>query len=118
MQLKLSRQERKQGLLFKKTNYLIRSQLVCSEEERMAIKQLDLEKLKAYTPYEFQGRMQQYSNVRDWADDDGIIAPVESLIDANKVEEEIKASAKSVKETVQSFLDSGAKTEMETTIDL
>ena len=117
MQLKLSREERKQGLLFKKTNYLIRSQLVCSEEERMAIKKLDLEKLKAYTPYDFQGRMQQYSGVGGWADD-GIIAPVENLIDAARIEDEIKASAKSVKETVQSFIDSGAESEMETTIDL
>jgi len=45
MQLKLSRNEQSLGMLFKKKHYQIESQLVCNEEERMAIAELDIEKL-------------------------------------------------------------------------
>lgn len=116
MQLKLSRNEQSLGMLFKKKHYQIESQLVCNEEERMAIAELDIEKLTVFEPYPFRKIDYSYK-VASWADS-GIKPCVETLHHAQALEEEMKDAAMKIKERVYALLDGGLEKEKSEVIDL
>lgn len=117
MQLKIKREESSRGLIFKKKEYVVRTQLLVSEEEREAIKILDLESKTFVTPYEHDGITWGNDLVSLWADK-GTGFPCDSILDATEIENEVKESAKLIKENVQAFIDSGAATETEEVFEL
>lgn len=117
MQLKLEREEQKRGLLRKKTFYLVTTQLLCSEEERQAIKTLGLDTKTFVEEYECDGLPQGRYEIGYWADK-GAYCTCYDIPHAQKVEQEITESAKTVKAHVESFLESGSETEPSNLIDL
>ncbi len=116
MQLKVSRNEQTLGWLFKKTHYQIETQLVCNEEERMAIAELDIEKLMVFEPYSFR-KLDYHYKVESWVDN-GIKPCVETLHHAQALEEEMKDAAINIKERVNALIEGGLEKEKSEVIDL
>ena len=116
MQLKLERNEQSLGLIFKKKHYQISTQLIVNEEERRAIKDLDIEDYQVFDPYNF--RKIEYSyKVKSWADR-GIKPCVENLQHAQSLEAEIKDAAVKIKDYVYKYIEGGMEKETSEVIDL
>lgn len=117
MQLKISRKEQKKGLIFKKVEYVVDTQLIVSEEEAMAIKKLELDKMVFVDAYRYDGIEWGGRKVDYWIEK-GTKFPCATPLDAQSIENEVKESAKIVKEHVEAFIESGAETETEELIEL
>lgn len=117
MQLKIKREERKKGLIFKKVDYVVETQLIVTEEETMAIKKLQLDGMVFIQSYEYEGIDWGGRTVDYWYRK-GVGFPCATPLDAQSIENEIKGAAKMVKEHVEAFLESGAETETEQLIEL
>ncbi|RZV59499.1 MAG: hypothetical protein EX270_01615 [Pseudomonadales bacterium] len=117
MQLKIKREERKRGILFKKILYAVETQLIVSEEERSAMKTLELDKMTFVDNYVCDGLPQGGRNVGYWADKQTTFM-CENIPEAMRVENEVKDAAKLVKESVTDFLEQGAHTESEEIFEL
>ena len=117
MQLHIKREEQRRGLIFKKTVYLVHSQLLVSEEERAAMKTLDLDDLRIVDAYECDGLPQGNRKVGYWTDK-GNVFLCANIPEAQRVEQEIKEAATHIKDVVTQFIEDGAVTEGEAIIDL
>lgn len=116
MQLKIERKEVSEGIFKKKKRYIVESRLLCSEEERRAISELQLEDAGFFEEYEWRGIPYHYS-VKYWADK-GCGCPALHPAHAQELEEQIKNAAHDLKERVDEFINSGGTHERSETIDL
>ena len=117
MQLKIKREEQKRGLIFKKVFYLVNTKLMVSEEERAAMKALDLDDMRFVDEYMCDGLPQGNRKVGWWADKETTFTCA-NIPEAQRVEQEIKEAASIVKDAVTNFIESGAETETEEVFDL
>ena len=116
MQLSLAREEQTTGLIRKTVHYVVKSKLITSEAERMAIATLGLDEKLVYTPYNFM-KLDYHAPVSRWVSD-GFSAAVEDLLKAHALEAEITGIARQIKENVDAFIEGGAETTKDQIIEL
>ena len=119
MRLYIKREQEKRGLLKKKITYNVTSQLQCSEEERSAIKLLEIGDYYCLAPYEIDGEPAFRGRCGAWADSNSAVSHTAmDLLHARDIEQELREKATWVNDLVKDFIDSGGKVELEETIEL